>query len=139
MDSTSLDVAFSRLGADVAGRGRPQWANARDGSLVLVCQSSGFTRPSAGVLRYSAQLSLTRVGLTQIPGLRVSLGAALTGSTPVRLIIQTPAAGRVSGRVHVRADLVGSITSFDGDTYSVDFVRPVPIEDPAPVRTRRKR
>ena len=58
---------------------------------------------------------------------------------PVKLIIQTPAAGRIPARVHTRADLVGNIAGFDGDAFSVDFVR-LPVEEPdPPPRGRRKR
>ena len=59
--------------------------------------------------------------------------------TPVKLIIQTPAAGTIPARVHTRADLVGSIAGFDGNAYSVDFVR-LPVEEPEPPpRGRRRR
>lgn len=137
METVSLDVAFARLGAHVEGR-RPLCATARDGSLVLVCQSSGFSRPDSGVLRYSASLSKTTAGRSQIEALRLGLGAAASSRAPVRLIIQTPAAGRVPARVHLRADLVGSISGFDGDAYCVDFVRPHAEElEPAPRRRKR--
>lgn len=139
MDIVSLDLAFSRLGADVVGKKRPLCATARDGSLVLVCQSSGFSRPGAGVLRYSARLSLACARPSQIETLRLGLDAAMTGRIPVRLIIQTAGVDGASGRIHMRADLVGSVAEFDGDAYSVDFVRPVVAElAPAP-RVRRKR
>ncbi|HMA12460.1 MAG TPA: hypothetical protein VKO83_11265 [Steroidobacteraceae bacterium] len=137
MDTVSLDLAFSRLGAQVAGR-RPLCATAQDGSLVMVCQSSGFSRPDAGVLRYSARLSQTVAGRAQIEALRVGLNSATTSRIPVRLIIQTPASGRAAARVHMRADLVGSVADFDGDAFSVDFVR-LPVEEPEPPLRRRKR
>lgn len=137
MDSVPLDLAFSRLGADIP-RGRPLCATAKDGSLVLVCHSSGFNRPGAGVLRYSAVLSQMAGVRAHIAALRKSLDAASTAGTPIRLIIQTPSGG-ASSRIHTRADLVGSISAFDGDAYSVDFVRVVEQEpEPAP-RSRRRR
>lgn len=139
MDTVSLDLAFSRLGADVAGRHRPLCATAQDGSLVLVCQSSGFSRPGAGVLRYSARLSMTSARPSQIAALRLGLDSASAGQTPVRLIIHTAGTDGASGRVHLRADLVGSVAVFDGDAYSVDFVRLQAAEPEAPPRTRRKR
>ena len=138
MDTVSLEQAFSRLGAQIAGR-RPLCATADDGSLVLVCQSSGFTRPNPGVLRYSSVLSQTDAGRSHVEELRVRLAAASAGQSAVRLIIQTPGAGRIPARVHLRADLIGSVSGFDGDAYSVDFVRPpVPQPEAAP-RSRRKR
>jgi hypothetical protein len=139
MQPVPLEIAFSRHGADVAGRHRPLCATAGDGSLVLVCQSSGFSRPGAGVLRYSARLSQTAARRSQIEALRAGLDAANAGRSPVRLIIQTPGVDGASSRVHMRADLVGSVAEFDGDAYSVDFVRLAVAEPPPPPRSRRKR
>lgn len=139
MDSVPLDLAFSRFGAVIKPRQRLLSATAQDGSLVLLCQSSGFSRPGAGVLRYSARMSLMPVPATQVEALRRNLDAARSGAKPVRLIIQTPGIGKASNRVHMREDLVGSIVEFDGDAYSVDFVRLAePASEPA-VRSRRKR
>ena len=137
MDNVTLGLAFARLGAQVAGR-RPLCATAQDGSLVLVCQSSGFSRPDSNVLRYSASLSQTTAGRAQIEALREGLVAATSAGTPVRLIIQTPSTGRFPSRVHMRADLVGSVAGFDGDAYSVDFVRMSGEQPDPPPRTRRK-
>lgn len=138
MHAISMELAFSRLGADVP-RGRPLCATAKDGSLVLVCQSSGFNRPGAGVLRYSAVLSLMAGVRAHIAALRERLDAASADRTPIRLIIQTPGGNGASSRVHTRADLVGSISAFDGDAYSVDFVRIETEEPEPPPRGRRKR
>jgi hypothetical protein len=136
MDTVLLDVAFSRLGADVGGQQRPISATALDGSLVLVCQSSQFSRPGPGVLRYSARLSQTVARTAQIQSLRLGLDAASSAGTPVRLIIRTAGVAGAATRVHMRTDLVGSVSGFDGDAYSVDFVR-LPVEKPA--RGARKR
>jgi hypothetical protein len=139
MDIVPLELAFSRLGAQVQGRQRLLSAMAGDGSLVLVCQSSGFSRPGPGVLRYSAKLSEIAKRSAQVTQLRAGLAAASTGGTTVRLIIQTPAAGGGPGKVHTRADLVGSVSAFDGDAYSVDFLR-LEEEEPEPApRGRRRR
>lgn len=106
---------------------------------MLVCQSSGFNRPGAGVLRYSAVLSSMSGVRAHIAALRQSLDAASAAHTPIRLIIQTPGDKGASSRIHTRADLIGSISAFDGDAYSVDFVRVVEEQpEPAP-RGRRKR
>jgi hypothetical protein len=137
MDTVSLGLAFSRLGVQIAGR-RPLCATASDGSLVLVCQSSGFSRPDAGVLRYSSMLSRIDAGRSQLEELRLGLTAATATQAPVRLIIQTAAAGKAPARVHTRADLIGRISEFDGDAYSVDFVRPA-VEEVEVPRSRRKR
>src|SRR6185312_7525629 len=76
MHTVPLDLAFSRFGANVTAGKRPLCATAQDGSLVLVCLSSGFSRPDPSVLRYSAKLSLTSAGGSQVEALRLSLDAA---------------------------------------------------------------
>lgn len=138
MDSIRIDQAFSRFGANVAGQQRPLSATAHDGSLVLVCQTAGFSRPGTGVLRYSARLSEVSGGRSQLQTLRLGLEAANSARTPVRLIIKTRGAGRAPIQHHTRADLVGSVADFDGDAYSVDFVRLV-AEPEMPRQVRRKR
>jgi hypothetical protein len=139
MDIVPLELAFSRLGVQVQGRQRLLSATAQDGSLVLVCQSAGFSRPGPGVLRYSAKLSEIPGRSAQVKVLREGLSAASTGGTPVRLIIQRREPGGGPGTIHTRADLVGSVKTFDGDAYSVDFQRLVEDEpEPAP-RGRRRR
>jgi hypothetical protein len=131
-----MDRAFAHFGAEAIGRQRPLSATAGDGSLVLVCQSGGFSRPGIGVLRYTAQLSNLKAGASRLEKFRTRLGDAMTAGTDVRLIIETLAAGRQSARVHVRGDLVGKITGFDGDSYVVDFSRPPPPPPEPKVRRR---
>jgi hypothetical protein len=137
--TVSVDVAFSRFGASIAGQQRPLSAIAQDGSLVLLCQSSGFSRPDSGVLRYSGKLSESIARAAQVEALRLSLDAANAARTPVRLIIRTPGVGTASARIHMRADLVGSVAEFDGDAYSVDFVRLQEEESEPPPQRRRRR
>jgi hypothetical protein len=139
IDTTPVHLAFSRLGADVAGQHNPLCATAKDGSLVLVCRSSGFSRPGAGVLRYSAKLSQLAARRSQIDTLRLGLDAATSGGTPVRLIIHTPASEGAASRIHLRADLVGSVSGYDGDAFSVDFVRPPEVKTEPPTRKGRRR
>ena len=57
MENLSLEVAYGRYGAQIANKQRSLSALAADGSLVLTCKSEQFSRPGAGILRYSAQLS----------------------------------------------------------------------------------
>jgi hypothetical protein len=140
MKSIPIELAFSRLGAECPDGQRSLCATAHDGSLVLVCQSSGFTRPGVGVMRYSSTLSLNPAPRARVEVLRKGLEAASSASTPVRLVILTPAAGSAPRKVHARADLIGSVTAFDGDAYSVDFVRVAEEAEPEPPSSgRRKR
>jgi hypothetical protein len=138
MDLVSLEIAFSRLGAEIP-RGRPLCATARDGSLVMVCQSSGFNRPGTGVLRYSAVLSKLSGVRAHITTLRENLNAAAAAHTPIRLIIQTSRGSGESSKIHIRGDLIGSVSAFDGDAFSVDFVRVIEEASEQPSRGRRKR
>ena len=140
MHTIPLEVAYSRLGVELPGSKRPLSAQALDGSLVMVCQSAGFSRPGPGVLRYAATLSLLSSPRSQVDALRTNLAAALEASTPVRLIVQTRAPDGSTGTIHTRADLIGSVSAFDGDAYSVDFTR-IAEEEPEepPPRARRRR
>src|SRR6185437_14221802 len=108
MNTVPLDLAFSRFGASVSAGQRQLCATAQDGSLVLVCLSSGFSRPGPAVLRYSAKLSLIGAGGSQIEALRLGLDAAFSGRTAVRLIVRTASVDGLPAAVHMRADLVGS-------------------------------
>jgi hypothetical protein len=136
IDHLSISRAYACFGADAAGQQRPLAATAGDGSLVLLCRTGGFSRPGIGVLRYSAQLSAARAASFRLAILRDQLRNALSAGTEVRLIIETIAAGRSSGRIHVRPDLVGKVTDFDGDAYVVDFSRPPPPPPEPKIRRR---
>lgn len=124
MNQISLHRAFASFGAQT-GHTRLLSAMASDGSLVLVCNSSGFTRPDVGVMRYTAQLSTCATPQSRLAALRGHIGDAHAAGTIVRLIIETFATGQ-SVRTHVRPDLVGKVIHFDGDEYQVDFSRPPP-------------
>lgn len=132
MDNISIVRAFASFGADSAQQ-RSLSAVAADGSLVLVCQSGGFSRPGVGVLRYTAQLSTAP--LSRLAVLRTHISEAHSAGTIVRLIIETLKTAKSSARAHVRPDLVGKVTGFDGNEYMVDFSRPQP--PPAEPKSRR--
>jgi hypothetical protein len=116
-------------------------ALAGDGALVLCCHPAGFTRPGRDVLRYQESLSANRTGARQQVVLAQNLVLARDSSLPVRLVIMKPASDASRGTVGVRPDLVGKVTAFDGDAFTVDFSR---LEEPEPkvkakVKPRRKR
>jgi hypothetical protein len=135
LDHISIDRALASFGAEPTDWPRPLAAAASDGSLILLCRSGGFSRPGIGVLRYTAQLSAARVSATRRTRVQSHLSNALSTSADVRLIIETSATARTAARIHVRPDLVGKVTDFDGDEYVVDFSRPPP--PPRPGRARR--
>jgi hypothetical protein len=141
MNSIPLELAYARLGVSLTGSRRPLCAMAADGTLVMVCQSTGFNRPGPGVMRYSATLSLLTSPRSQVEALRASLAAAVAAETQVRLIVQTRAADGSAGTIHTRADLIGNVSAFDGDAFSVDFSRMEveEEEDPDPPKRGRRR
>ncbi len=131
----TLTDAFARFGAKPKNSLRSPSAIAQDGAMVLNCAPANFGRPARGVLRYEDRLS-RETG--NVPG-NALLGQHLTlardGALPVRLVIaHAPAAsstrtgnGKTSNGFHVRPDLIGKVTEFDGDHFIVDFTRiPVP-------------
>lgn len=135
----TLELAFARYGVEQSNRQRLLSATALDGALMLVCQSSGFSRPAAGVLRYSATMSLMRAPRAHLTQLRTDIEAAWSGRTPIRLVIQTLRPEARSNRIHTRADLIGSVSAFDGDAFSVDFGRIAPEEsDPTPPKRGKR-
>lgn len=135
MDHISINRALASFGAEPTDWPRPLAAAASDGSLILLCRAGGFSRPGVGVLRYTAQLSAARVSALRRTRVQSHLSHALSTSTDVRLIIETSATARSAARIHVRPDLVGKVTGFDGDEYVVDFSRLPP--PPRQTRTRR--
>jgi hypothetical protein len=137
MENLSLEVAYGRYGAQIANKQRSLSALAADGSLVLTCKSEQFSRPGAGILRYSAQLSTVDGTSSRVAELGTHLQTARDAGASVRAVVVTPPRGMVRRVIHVRTDLIGKIIDFDGDSFVVDFTRPAPpLAEP---RARRKR
>jgi hypothetical protein len=136
MENLSLEVAYGRYGAQITNKQRSLSAMAADGSLVLTCQSERFSRPGAGILRYSGQLSQEGTS-TRVAELGAHLQSARDADASVRAVVITPPRGIVRRVIHVRTDLVGKVIDFDGDAFVIDFTRPAPpmVES----RPRRKR
>ncbi|MEO8307507.1 MAG: hypothetical protein ABI616_05655 [Pseudomonadota bacterium] len=136
MENLSLEVAYGRYGAQITNKQRSLSAIAADGSLVLTCLSEKFSRPGAGILRYSGQLSQEGTS-TRVAELAGHLKTARDADASVRAVVITPPRGIVRRVIHVRTDLVGKVVDFDGDAFVVDFTRPAPpLVEP---RARRKR
>ena len=108
MVSYSLSSAYASFGATPLSKLRALSAMAADGSMVMSCAPPYFVRSAPGVLRYEDKLTRT--------------------PDDVR--------GRTSPSVHVRANLTGKVTQFDGDHFIVDFMRP---GEPDEVKPKRKR
>ena len=137
MENLSLEVAYGRYGAQITNKQRSLSAVAADGSLVITCLSERFSRPGAGILRYSAQLSQEAGVTSRVSELAAQVKTAQDAGSDVRAVVITPPRGMVRRIIHVRKDLVGKVVEFDGDTFVVDFTRPAPpmVES----RPRRKR
>jgi hypothetical protein len=136
MENLSLEVAYGRYGAQITNKQRSLSAMAADGSLVLTCLSERFSRPGAGILRYSGQLSQEGTS-TRVAELGAHVLSARDSGASVRAVVITPPRGIVRRVIHVRTDLVGKVIDFDGDSFVVDFTRPAPpLVEP---RARRKR
>jgi hypothetical protein len=122
----SLSDAFARFGAKPSNRQRSLSAIAADGALVLNCSPGHFGHPSRGVLRYEDRLSGDSAASRDAELLGRHLTLAHDGSLPVRMVVTSRADdknGTGSASCHVRPDLIGKVTKFDGDHFIVDFRR----------------
>ena len=136
MQNISLEVAYARYGAQVTSKQRNLSAIAKDGSLILSCPADRFSRPGIGILRYTAQLSQEAGVSKLVDSLRTHIQAAYTGNTDIHPVMITPPKGSMSRMVNVRPDLTGKVVEFDGDTFVVDFTRPVVEPPPKPGKRR---
>jgi len=131
MSDLGFVEAFAKFGAKPDN---PMWAVsaiASDGSLVMSCWAHCFKRGGHGVLIYSDRLS--RWLGNELGGslLKRHLQLAQAGALPVRMVVATAAdtdavdhgndASKVKKRFHIREDMVGKVTLFDGDNYVVEF------------------
>lgn len=126
MVNLKLVEAFSQYGAAPANKLHSRSAMASDGSMVLGCSAARFGHPQTGVLRYEDNLSNEPDRAAESAALSEHLSLARDGKLTVRLIViadKQRAEGKTTREVHVRPDLIGSVTKFDGTHYIVDFVR----------------
>jgi hypothetical protein len=136
MMNLNLVDAFAKYGGKPANRLHSVSAIAADGAMILGCSSTRFEHPARGVLRYEDKLSRDPSRVAESTALGTHLSLARDGKLPVRLVVIAKEEG-ASREIHIRSDLVGSVVSFDGDHYIVDFVRANP---PAvPVKAGRTR
>ncbi len=134
----NLIDAYAKFGAKPENRLRALSAIASDGAVVLSCATPQFVRPARGVLRYEDRLSREADDATGKALLGEHLARARDENLAVRMVVvssTTGATGTSSRSFHVREDLVGKVTLFDGDHFIVDFTRPALA---APVAARRR-
>jgi hypothetical protein len=141
MGNLSLQEAFAIFGGKPANRFHSMSAIAASGAeMILSCSAKRFKHPARGILRYEDTLSgeTRNAALTQ--SLAVHLTQARDANLPIRMIVVTEtqdAAGDVAREIHVRVDLVGKVTAFDGERFVVDFVRNAEPVRSAAARSKR--
>lgn len=136
VENLSLELAYARYGAEVSSRYRNLSSVAADGSLVLSCPSERFSRPQAGVLRYSATISRELAPTPSVVALRTHIQTAHTAGTVIRPVLISQPRGENPRNTFVRPDLTGRVVTFDGDSFEVDFTR---VEPDEPVKKGRRR
>jgi hypothetical protein len=139
VENLSLEMAYSRYGAGVSSRNRNLSSVASDGSLVLSCFGGRFSRPRLGVMRYDSKISLEAGVSASLNALRGHIESAHSAGTLVHAVMITPGSAATPRRVFVRPDLSGTVVSFDGDHFAVEFMRTEPLEPVKPPSGRRKR
>jgi len=98
--------------------------------MILSCSGGRYGHPAPGVLRYEDRLSREAARPLEAHALGEHLALAQLGELPIRMKLVTHNATdeerKVKPSTHVGADLVGKVTEFDGDHFTVDFVRVTP-------------
>lgn len=139
MTHYNLSTAYASFGAKALNGLRSLSAIAADGAVVLTCEYPYFVRATPGILRYQDSVSRSGDGHRGTKALREHLKLANSSECAVRLVVVSPARpGRSARAVHVRTDLTGQVTEFDGDHFVVDFSRPAP-PPPETAAVRRAR
>jgi hypothetical protein len=136
----SLTDAFGKFGAKPSSRLHGLSAMATDGAMVLNCASTQFGHPTRGVLRYEDKLSREGAKAKDTGLLGQHLTLARDGALPVRMIVTARAAeksGANTSSCHVRPDLIGTVVSFDGDHFIIDFTRREELRPAVPAGRRK--
>jgi hypothetical protein len=125
MHEISLMDAFASYKAKSARRARS--AMTPDGDLVISCWYGGFKKTQAEVLRYEEDLAGQSGEIAK--ALRAHLATALSQECDVRVIVAsgTPepkedaVVSSICRSYYARKDLVGLVSSFDGERFVIDF------------------
>jgi hypothetical protein len=132
MPSLKLTTAFNRYGAKLAN---PQWAVSAvndKGELVVSCWSH-YLKAGGGKLVYTDYLSRWSGNTAGNNLFRKHLEEAIAADMPIRLVKATTSdpelvdsggdASEGKNTFSVREDVVGRVTSFDGDNFTIEFIR----------------
>jgi hypothetical protein len=131
MAKLNLSTAFARYGAKLTN---PQWAVSAisdQNELVMSCWKDYLTLTD-GVLRYVDTLSRWEHNKPGNNLLREHLERAISEGLAVRLVIANAtdmfevnsgkSAAGIANSFSVKVEVVGSVTSFDGDEFIIEFV-----------------
>ncbi len=128
MNETNLSEAFGLYNVKPARRARS--AMTQGGDLVISCRYAGFKKAQVEILRYEEDLAGETGEIAQ--ALRVHLAEALSSECEVRVIVAVETVGPKTDTgsmpaprttYYARKDLVGRVSSFDGERFVVDFRR----------------
>jgi|SRR5581483_2456961 hypothetical protein len=146
MNEVNLVEAFLRYSVKPVLHTRS--ALTSDGALVLSCSYGRFQRGDPGVLKYEEDLSdENSVAAT---ALRVHLADALREGLEIRLIVAIPVqtaptldSSHIPPRpqrtsFHPRKDLVGRVTSFDGQRFVLEFRKKAEAAEVRPTSRRNQ-
>ncbi len=125
--------AFAKFGAKPINSMWAVSAMSVDGALVISCWAHLCKSGGKGVLLYSDCLSRWGGNKLGCNLLRTHLEGAVARGAPVRMVVATTSetevvdqghdASKVKKTFHVREDLVGRVSAFDGDSYVIEFRR----------------
>lgn len=134
MANLGLVEAFAKFDAKLVNSMWAVSAIADDGALVISCWANYFKKGDPDVVRYVDSLSRwTRRNGRGKKLLETHLLKAFAENLPVRMVVATaadpeaverePDASKFKKTFHIRDDLIGHVTEFDGDRFVIEFRR----------------
>ena len=130
MATLTYTAAFRAFGAKLAN---PMWAYsaiAKDGALVLSCWRHKL-KLNNRILTYTDRLSRWEPNTPGKNLLMKHLTQARDEALKIRLVVATTdrpdvvdrgeAADKIKKTFHIKPDVVGKVTLFDGDNFSIEF------------------
>lgn len=132
MSSLTFTEAFRAYGAKLAN---PMWAYsavADDGSIVISCWSHKL-KLNDGILSYADRLSRWRPNtpgkhllvehLTKGRDLELPVMLVVTTTNQPEVVERGEDASEIQKTFHIKPDVIGKVTRFDGDNFVLEFRR----------------
>jgi len=130
MATLTYTAAFRAFGAKLTNPMRAYSAITQDGAMVLSCWSHKF-KLNGSTLTYADRLSRWEPNTPGKDLLTQHLTKAVAEALDVRLIVATTdepdviergeAADKINKTFHVKPEVVGKVTLFDGDNFLIEF------------------